>query len=198
MPNVNRPNGFTPVRSLTGAPYNGKANLYSVLAADTNGLSIGDPVVSVAGGASADGIMAVTLGAAAGPWLGVVVGIFDNKNGYKSNPDSLVRPAAAQTKDWYVMVADDPDLLFEVQEANSGTPLAAADIGLNCGVTVGANNGYVSGVVLDNASELGTATLPVKLMGLIQRSDNAFGAAARYLVKINNHELGAGTGTAGI
>lgn len=199
MPNVNRPNGLTPVRSITGAPYNGQANLYSVLAADTNPLAIGDPVVSVAGGASADGIMAVTQGSAAGPYIGVVVGIFDSKSGIKTgNPDSIVRPAAAQTKDWYVMVADDPHLLFECQEVNSGTPFAAADVGLNASLAIGSNNGFVSGATLDNATELTTATLGVKLMGLVQRADNSIGAAARWLVKINNHQLNGGTGTAGL
>ena len=199
MANVNRPNGLTPVRHMSGAPYTGAANLYSVLAADTNPLAIGDPVVSVAGGASADGIMAVTHAAGAGPYIGVVVGIFDNKNGSKiGNPDSLVRPGAAQSKDWYVMVADNPELLFEVQEINSGTPLAAADVGLNANLAIGSNNGFVSGATIDNATELTTATLGVKLLGLVQRADNAVGAAARWLVKLNNHQLASGTGTAGI
>lgn len=199
MANVNRPNGLSPVKHITGAPYSGQANLYAVLAADTNALAIGDPVVSVAGGASADGIMAVTLGAAGAAVIGVVVGIFDSKSGIKTgNPDSIVRPGAAQSKDWYVMVADDPMLLFEVQEVNSGTPLAAADVGLDCNLVAGANNGFVSGWTLDNATEAVTATLNCKIMGLIQRPDNAIGACARWLVKLNNHQLAGGTGTVGI
>ena len=199
MPNVNRPNGLSPVRHMSGAPYSGQANLYSVLAADTAALAIGDPVVSVAGGASNDGIMAVSLATAGAAVIGVVVGIFDNKNGYKGgNPDSLVRPAAAQSKDWYVLVADDPNLLFEVQEANSGTPLVAADVGLNCNLVAAANNGFVSGWTLDNSTELSTATLNCKILGLVQRADNTVGAAARWLVKLNNHQLAGGTGTAGV
>jgi hypothetical protein len=197
--NVSRPNGLTPVRSITGAPYNGQTNMYAVLAADTSALAIGDPVVSVSGGAEAGGIMAVTLATAGAKILGVVVGIFDNKNGSKiGNPNSIVRPAAAQTADWFVLVADDPHLLFEVQEANSGTPFAAADVGLNCNLVAAANNGFVSGWTLDNTTEATTATLDVKLMGLVQRADNAIGAAARWLVKINDHQLNAGTGTAGV
>jgi hypothetical protein len=199
MANVNRPNGLSPVRHMSGAPYSGQSNLYAVLAADTSALAIGDPVCSVAGGAEAGGIMAVTLATAGAKILGVVVGIFDNKNGSKiGNPDSCVRPAAAQTKDWFVLVADDPTLLFEVQEANSGTPFAAADVGLNCNLVAAANNGFVSGWTLDNSTEAVTATLDVKLLGLVQRADNAVGLAARWLVKINDHQLAGGTGTAGI
>lgn len=48
MPNVNRPSGFSPVKMITGAPYNGQANLYAILAADTSGYAIGDPVTSAA------------------------------------------------------------------------------------------------------------------------------------------------------
>jgi hypothetical protein len=35
-------------------------------------------------------------------------------------------------------------------------------------------------------------------MGLVRTSDNAFGAYAKHLVKINVHELGTGTGAAGV
>ena len=191
MANANRPTGLSPVKHITGAPFNGQANLYCILAADTNGYAIGDPVVSAAGGADAGGIPAVTLGAATGALRGVIVGVFDTKAIAKiGNPDSIVRPAAAQTKDWYVLVADSPDLVFEVQEVGTGTPLAAADVGLNTNFVVGTNNGFVSGWTLDNATELGTATLQAKILGLAQRADNVVGQYAKWLVKINNHELG--------
>ena len=38
MPNANTPFGLAPVGTITGAPYNGKARVYAILAADTNGL----------------------------------------------------------------------------------------------------------------------------------------------------------------
>lgn len=194
MPNADRPTGLTPVKHISGAPYNGQANLYAILAADTNGFAIGDPVVTAAGGGDSKGNPAVTLAAATGALRGVIVGIFDTYPGVKiDNPNSIVRPAAAQSKNWYCLVVDDPDVLFEVQEVSGGTPLAVADIGLNDNLVVGTNNGYVSGWELDNASELSTATLQVKIMGLAQRADNAVGEHAKWIVKINNHELAAGT-----
>lgn len=193
MANANRPSGLSPVSMITGAPYNGQARLYCILAADTSGYAIGDPVVTDAGGGNAKGIAAVKLAAATGPIRGVIVGIFDTYPGVKiGNPNSIVRPAAAQTGDWYVMVVDDPFVVFEVQEIGTGTPLAVADIGLNANLVVGTNNGFVSGWQLGNTTEDVTSTLQCRILGLVQRADNAVGAYAKWLVKINSHELEPG------
>lgn len=200
MANENRPSGLSPVSTITGAPYNGQARLYCILAADTSGYAIGDPVRTAAagvGGADANGVPAVVIATATSAIRGVIVGIADTKGAFAKidNPNSLVRPAAAQTKDWYVMVVDDPNVVFEVQEID-GTPLDATAVGKNANLSVGTNNGYVSGWQLDSATEDTEATLQVKLLGLAQRPDNAFGDYAKWLVKINNHELAAGTGFA--
>lgn len=195
MANENRPMGLAPVNMITGAPYNGQARTYCILAADTNAFAIGDPVVTAADGANSDGVPAVTLAAATGAIRGVIVGIADQKGAMAKvgNLDQIIRPSGAKTTDWFVMVVDDPNVVFEVQEIGTGTPLTAAEVGLNSNLVVGTNNGFVSGWLLDNATEAGTATLQVKLLGLAQRVDNAFGAYAKWLVKINVHELAAGT-----
>lgn len=200
MANADRPTGFTPVKSITGAPWNGQANLYAILAADTNGYAMGDPVTSASTGGSAEGLPAVTIGVAGAAWRGVIVGIFDTKPGIAKidNLNSTVRPAAAQTKDWYALVVDDPNIVFEVQEVSGGTALTAADIGLNTNGVAGTNNGFVSGWELDNAAEAVTATLNCKILGLSQRADNEIGEHAKWLVLINNHQFKGGTGTAGV
>lgn len=195
MANANRPTGLSPVKHISGAPYNGQANLYAILAADTNGYAIGDPVKS-ASSSAADGTPAITIAGTTGALRGVIVGIFDQKGGAKvGNPNSTVRPAAAQTTDWYALVVDDPDTIFEVQEESGGTQLAADDVGKATNLASGTNNGYVSGWILDNATVGTTNDLQCRLLGLAQRQDNAFGAYAKWLVKINNHELAAGVGT---
>jgi len=191
MANANRPTGLSPVGTI-GGPYTGRSRLYSILAANTNAFAIGDPVVTDAGGGDTHGIPAVTLAAATGAIRGVVVGVFDTYPGIKiNNQSSLIRPAAAQTGVWYVLVCDDPDTVFEVQEIGTGTPLAVADIGLNTNLVVGTNNGFLSGWMLDNATEAVTAALQCRILGLVQRADNELGAYAKWLVKINNHELAA-------
>ncbi len=109
-----------------------------------------------------------------------------------SNLNTTVVPAT-KTQNYYALVVDDPSVIFEVQEIGTGTALTAAEVGLNANLASGANNGYASGWLLDNSGEGGGSTLQVRLLGLARRQDNAFGAYAKWLVKINNHELAAGT-----
>lgn len=202
MANANRPCGFKPHSYLNGAPWNGQARIYAIPAAYDVALYIGDPVIS-GGSADAFGTPTVALAAATGAIRGVIVGLGTSPNmmGNARDPDITYRPAAAQTADWYAMVVDDPNVLFEIQEKSNTVQLAAAQIGLNTVPILAAGNGFVSGWLLasvTDATPATTATLPLRLMGLIRRSENAFGAYAKHLVKINVHELGTGTGAAGV
>jgi len=194
MPNENRPTGLSPVKTLTGAPFCGQANLYVIPAADTNAYAIGDPVIS-GGSANSNGVPTVTIAIATGPIRGVIVGI-GTQEGLIANPSNLdqtIRTAGSKSIDYFVMVVDDPNTLFEVQEVGDGTPFAAADIGLNAALSVGTNNGFFSGWQLSNSGAAVTATIQVRLMGLVRRPDNAFGAYAKHLVLINAHELRVGS-----
>lgn len=202
MANANRPSGFSPVQYLNGSPWNGQARIYSIAAAYATALYIGDPVKS-SGTADANGVPGIVLGATTGALRGVIVGL-GSAEGLIANPKNLditYRPAAAQATDWYAMVVDDPDVLFEVQENANGTALAATEIGLNTISVSGTGSGFVSGWMLASATDAtpaNTATLQLRLMGLVRRQQNAFGAYAKHLVKINVHELGTGTGAAGV
>lgn len=193
MANANRPSGLTPIKMLTGAPYNGAGNVYSIAAAYATALYIGDPVIS-SGTADSKGIQGIALAAATGPIRGVIVGLGTTPNllANPSNLDITYRPGAAQSQVWYALVVDDPNVIFEVQEVGTGTPLTAAEVGLNTNLVLGAGNGFVSGWTLDNASEGVAATLQCRILGLAQRQDNAFGQYAKYNVLINAHELRVG------
>ncbi len=197
MANSNSPNGLVPVKHLSGAPYNGAGNVYSIAAAySAAALYIGDPVIS-SGSADSNGIPGITLAAATGAIRGVIVAIGQDPNFY-ANPESLsttYRPAAAQDTDWYALVVDDPNVIFQVQEVGTGTPLDASAVGLNANLVLGTGNGFVSGWTLNNGDEATTDTLQVRLLGLARTAPlaNAFGQYAKWLVKINNHELSAGT-----
>lgn len=202
MANANRPSGFSPVRYLNGAAWNGQANVYSIAAAYATELAIGDPVIS-AGSASASGLPTIALAAATGAVRGVIVGLGRTPNlmGNYANLDTTKRPAAAQSADWFAMVVDDPAVIFEIQEESNGTALAATEVGLNTIPLLGAAGTYLSGWLLRSATgatPATTATLQLRLLGLSQKQDNAFGAYAKWLVKFNVHELGTGTGAAGV
>ena len=201
MANENRPAGFIPRQFLNGSPWNGQARLYSIAASYGTALYIGDPVIS-SGTADAKGLPGVILGAATGALRGVIVGLGKTPGGLfnPSNLDITYRPASDPSV-WYAAVVDDPNVLFEIQEESNGTALGAGDIGLNQISLAGSGNGFVSGWLLRSASGATpntTATLQLRLMGLVQRPGNEFGAYAKHLVQINVHELGHGTGASGV
>lgn len=196
MANLNAPAGLSPAQYLNGSPWSGQARLYCILAADGNAFAIGDPV-TLGGSADDNGVPNVTLATVGFGNLvtGVIVSAGGISNGGPmadpTNLNTTVIPAT-KTKNYYVMVCDDPNVLFEIQEGGAGSALAKTDIGNNFDLKAGTNSGYLSGWVLDNATANTGATRQLKLLGLAQRKDNTFGAHAKWLVKINNHTFGAG------
>lgn len=199
MANANTPFGLAPVAFLSGSPWNGQARRYYIPSTDGNAFAIGDPV-SFAGGADAKGVASVTLSTPGSGILGVIVGAggtaYGGMSGDPANLNTTVIPAT-KTKDYYVMVCDSPDVIYEVQEIGTGTAMTAAAVGLNANLVAAANSGYVSGWKLTDSTEATTSTLDVKLLGLAQRPGNAFGAYAKWLVTINNHQLSS-PGSTGI
>jgi len=211
MANENRPSGFTPVGYLNGAAWNGQARLYAIAANYGTALYVGDPVIS-AGSADAGGIPTIAIGATTGALRGVIVGLYDSGSttgvlggvsvGSIINSSIAYRPAS-NANVWYAAVADDPNIIFLVQEESNGTQLAATEIGLNTISKSGTGNGFVSGWMIPSATGATpntTATLQLRLLGLAQMpaGTNVFGAYAKHLVQINVHELGHGTGAAGV
>lgn len=97
------------------------------------------------------------------------------------------------------MVADHPDQKYVVQ-ADGADVDAQTDIGLNYDIVATAGNSAyeISRMELDSDTGATTATLPLKLLDIVRRSDNALGAQVDCIVKINNHQLAGSTGTAGV
>lgn len=191
MANSDRPSGLSPVRYLNGAPWNGAGNVYCIPSTDNNAFAIGDPVV-LAGSADTNGVATITL-ATAGTGNEVLGALVSGAGSLKYGEQfgvpqetPIVIPAT-KTRAYYVLVADDPNIIFDIQEENVGTALTAADVGSNGNLVSGTNNGYVSGWELDRTGVTTTSTLQLRLMGLAQYSGNAFGDYARWLVLINNH-----------
>lgn len=191
MANVNMPMGLQPVRYLNGSPWNGQATRYCIPSTDGTAYYLYDPVTH-AGSADANGVATVSIGVAGAAILGSIVGV----EVAGDNLEIKYIPAT-KTRDYYVFVADDPNIIFEMQE--SGTAMAAADVGLNANFVIAAPSSTVSpsATAIDNSTKATTATLNLKLLGLSQRVDNAFGTSAKWLVLINNHQFKSG-GTLGI
>jgi hypothetical protein len=168
---------------VSGAPYNGAANLYSTAAGDSVAIFIGDPVIISGTSQTINGrVYADVDQAATGNVIqGVVVGVIP------VTQDSTIYRAASTQR--LLLVADDPNLLFEIQEVSGGTALAAADIGLNANFVVGSGSTVtgMSGVELNNSGEADTNTLDLKIVGFVNREDNAIGEHAKWLVRVNRH-----------
>lgn len=184
MANINAPSGLNPVRDISGAPYNGAANAYSVASGDGTALLIGDLVkLAGTGQTIGDAVLQDVVRAATGDViLGAVVGVVPETR------DSLIYRAASTQR--IVLVADNPNLLFEAQENSGGTAFTANDIGLNCNFIVAAGSTVTgrSGVELDTSTEATTNTLDLQLVAFQNRPDNAIGANAKWLVRINRHQ----------
>jgi len=186
---------------LQGANWTQKGRVYCIPNTDdTNAFAIGDPVV-LDGGSNAAGVPTITLATAGtgNPVLGAIVSgagspVYGGSYGVPA--DSPIVIPAVKSRDYYVLVADDPGTIFEVQEDGLVTPLVAADVGLNCNLISGTNNGYISGWLLDSTSKASGATLQCKLLRLAQTpipGSNAFGIYAKWWVLINNHPLAPNT-----
>jgi len=200
MANVNRLNGFTPVKHMNGAPYNGQANLYEVAAGYAVNVFVGDLVklsteASTSGLATVEALGASAAGAiAAVNVVGAVVGIvpakLDADGGLTRGSTALDTPqfGAASTKR-FVLVADSPDLIFETQ---FGTAVALADIGLNASINVGTHNTTSGASAYSGVTPAATATLPLQIMGASKRVDNETAATNnKMLVRINTHQYKA-------
>lgn len=184
MANVNSPHGFNPVRYLSGAPYNGAANIYSTTTGDGTAIGIGDPVLDLGTSTTwPDGTITkdVKIAATTDVLTGFVVGVIPDTR------DSLIYRAASTVR--RLLVADDPNLIFEGQETTGGTPLTANDIGLNVSMAIGSPSTTTgkSGATIDNSTEATSNTLALKLFGFYPVVDNAVGDSCRWLVRINRH-----------
>jgi len=185
MANPDTPRGLIPVGYVGGAPYNGAARIYTVAAGNGVRIGVGDPVTTAAVGTGQEvnGVSSIdVVRAATGDVItGVVVGVLPQV------ATSLPYRAASTLRQ--LLVADDPNLLFEIQEVSGGTALALADIGLNADFVVAdcsTVTGY-SNVELNNVGEAGTNTLDLKIIGFKNAPDNAIGEHAKWLVRINRH-----------
>ena len=204
MANTNAPFGLMPIQHSSGAPYTGGGTVYHIPSTDAVAYYIGDPValLGVEGtqAADANGIPSILKVSAAGItlWLGPVVGILPVNAGNSVAGAALsletVAIPATKTRDYYVLVADDPNLIFEMQGDSTATNKTAAKSTYNADITVATPSaGAQSASVIVDSSIALTATLPLKLLGLSQRkfvNGNAFGAYATYRCRINNHQYG--------
>lgn len=208
MSTVSRISGFRPVKTVTGAAWNGQAEVCFVPSSDSTVIMVGDAVQLAGNAREATGVPTVTRQATAtGVPYGIVVGILFSGVGDITNVppvNDLNTPVYRRAStDRYILVCTDPNVIYEVQIAGAGPAAAAATalVGLNGQFTLTAGNTTTgaSGMQLDSAGTATTATLPLKIVGFPNRPDNNPGDAfLSYYVKLNAPTFGGGTGQVGV
>lgn len=182
MANVNRPNGARPVLTPQGSL---QVNKYYCTTG--NAVFVGDFVKS-GGTTDADGVPTAVIAAAGDTLRGVVVGVIPE------TADSLIYRASSTNR--YLLVADDPNQVFEIQADNGGAVLALVDVGENADILVtgGSTTTGQSATELDSSTH-NTTSAQLRILGFVQRPDNTPASNyAKVLVKINEHELASTTG----
>lgn len=196
---TNAPSGLRPVRHANGTPYCGEQNAYAIASGYATSLFTNDPVTSLSDGT-------IGIGVAGAACRGIFVGCR-----YTATDGSIkfmpYWPASTTVQTGTTVtafVADDPDMVFDVQETNgsgaAGTALALADRGLNINFVAGSGSTGTgqSGFSLNNTTEATTATLNLKILDLAPVVGNVVGDFANWLVTWNNHQFKGGTGSAGV
>jgi len=208
MANINRPKGLSPIQNVDGSPWSEGATLMAIPNDASNTYAIGD-IVTLATGADADGIAyctkwAGTVAASTLP-VGVIVGIRVADPGVSLVGNSLALEKAylpLSSGLHYAYVVTDPSTVFEIQ--GDSTVWAAANMNKNVNVTITADQSSTLGNASPYSSTVATGpattnSLPLQVIGLVQRADNAFGAYAALQVRFNVHALvGATTGRTGV
>ena len=191
---ADNPHGLDPIKHRLGAPLNAVVNPYYVPSSYGTALFIGDPVVKT--GTSNTAVEAVgsedypagylpeiNVASAAGVVTGVMVG-------KRNDVDALINKHNPASTEAIIMVCDDPNVVFRVQEDSVGGALAATDVGNNAEIALthaGNATTGISGAELDSSSAATTAGLALKILRLDGSHGNVIGNNADWQVIINDH-----------
>jgi len=195
MANIDAAFGLRPIAKVGSAPGGTTGTTkYSIADNQSTAIFTGDPVKY-----KSDGTVEVATAGDAS--CGVFMGCFytdptTSKPTYKN-----YFPASLSPGDAIAFVADDPDQLFIAQQDSDSSNIVAADLNLNADLVFGSGSTTtgISGVEIDSSSKNTTAALQVRLVDFYDiPSNDATANNSVLVVKINNHQLGSHTGTAGV
>lgn len=187
MANVSRIQGFLPLKHTNGSAWNGQSQMYLCDSGDSTRIARGDLVIH-AGGAGAAGVVVSGQDVEGMPTItkavaqttgqdivGVVVGFLPDPT-TNLGVTNTYRVASTSR---IALVITDPTVVYEIEEDAVSTPIAAASIGLlaaynstNCSTTTGN-----SAETIISSTVASTSTLPLKIIGLVKRPNNALNTA---------------------
>ena len=201
MANDNDPRGLLPANLGQG---NVQSHYYRVHTGGSTDFYLGCPVTLTAAGyvqVASPTLMVAMLGVALG-FAGVLKRGLATPDPFLDVSDLIPPSPASDTGDRWILVADDPNQEFIVQEDTGGTALALADVGAACdliyrGPTAIAVNGNAdsgwANLELDDSGVVTTTAAPVVILGLhdvvnTDGTENAVGDYGKWVVTILHHQ----------
>ena len=207
MANSNAPRGLSPIGTITGAAWNQQGQTFAIATDASNTYAIGD-VVKLASGSDAYGVAYVTKAATTDIPVGVIVGFRvanpqTSLQGTTLALNQIYYPVSSGLQ--YAVVVTDPNIIFEIE--TDATGVSAANVGSNAPMTITANqttlsqSSPLSSTVLNSSGIIaqgttGSLALPLTIIGVSQRPDNAVGAYDNVQVIFNRHQYKQAQGTA--
>ena len=187
-PTVDGPYGLLPVKLLSGSPYSGVTRQYRIASGFATDIFYGDAVKLVTGGT----VERDTFDAAMTP-IGVFLGCTFTDPSTSQITFKQYWPASTVASDAKAYVCDATNVLFKAAVVSSGTTigdLAITDIGANVagvdntGSTVTGNS---KSAISDSSAT--TATLPFRIVDLVEETKHSSGGFTEALVKWNAGHL---------
>jgi hypothetical protein len=195
FPTVSAPYGLEPINSLDGKPYAGAFRQIPIAAGFGTAVFNGDTVQI-----NSDGYLIKSTSTNAGTIVGVCTGgQYVNSSGQTVQGQYIPALASTSTNPAYAYVVDDQQALFKVAVVTSGTTMGTAsraDVGsnvalvLNAGSTTTGNSAFA--VTLTGAGT--TATIPIRVIDVVEQTASSAGVYTELLVKINAHQYNNTTG----
>ena len=197
MANIDAPFGLRPIAKQGSAPGGTIGTTKYKISSGASAIFTGDPVKL-----KADGSIEVkgTAGVITGAISGVFMGCFYTDPTTKNPTFRDHFPASLSPGDGIAIVADDPDQLYIAQQ--DANDITAVDLGNNAEMIMAAGStttGMSKAEIDSRTAATGNATYMLKILDFYDVPSNDASAANSVLVvKINNHQLAASTGTAGV
>jgi len=195
-PAIEAPSGLVPVNRTDGMPYAGAMRQYKIASGYNTSIFNGDAVTIGTGGT----IEREPADAAMSP-VGVFMGCSYTDPVLKYTIHSQYYPASTVADDIVAYVVSDPNVVMKVAVVSTGTTIssyAQSDLMGNAALVDNAGDTATgkSAIAVSETTATG-ATLPVKVIGLVEETKNSSGGYTEALVKWNaGHQFVSTTGQA--
>ena len=185
MANLDAPSGARPL-NRDGSPFNSSTRDMTVDASNSVAIFNGDLVAQ-----EADGNVVAATGGATEVIIGTCVGVVVDRAVSATENVGYLPALTAGT----IRVANAESCYFAMQEDGVTSQLTAADRGARINMINGGGSTTTgrSGMELDSDSVGQDATYQLQLVDLVNKVDNAYGAHAEWIVKVNLPQDGQAT-----